>query len=252
MSPSKPHFLKTCLVALALGTGISAHGAITYVDPDDIVIPFTFEGVYLDIQTAAENGSTQSGMAGVDGGGSDYYEISYSEPASGDWDVNFFFGGAFIAHNTTFQPYRESNSNNLSAVDNLGLNSTEVIDGGAILDGAGSNSAPLTLSDFGASGTTTGGDINGNQSPTHMGGSADQFASGSQSEGYIGFVLNQDTTPLYGWMRVSLSDDGSTGLIHEWAYTDDVAGIQVGQVPEPNSLLLLLLGAAGLLRRSRN
>lgn len=238
------------LVAVALGMVGPSHGAITYVDPADIVIPFSFEGVYLDLQTQATNGSTESGGSGVDLGGSDYYEISYSEPSSGDWDVNFFFGGAFIAHNTTFQPYRADANDNLSAIDNLGLNT--VIDGSPVSpEPATGASSPLTLADFGASGTTTGGGLDGNPTPTHMGGAADQFASGAVSDGYIGFVLNPETTPLYGWMRVGLSDNGSTGLIYEWAYEDTGASIQVGQIPEPNSLILLLLGVAGLLRRSR-
>lgn len=239
---------KVSAVAIAIGLATSAKGAITYVDPADIVIPFSFEGVYLDLQTEATNGSTESGSSGVDLGGSDYYEISYSEPSSGDWDVNFFFGGAFIAHNTTFQPYRADANDNLSAIDNLGLNT--VIDGSPVSpEPATGASSPLTLADFGASGTTTGGGLDGNPTPTHMGAAADQFASGEKTEGYVGFVLNPGASELYGWIRVSLSDNGTTGIIHDWAYSD--SAIQVGQIPEPSSLILLLLGTAGLLRRTR-
>lgn len=232
-------------ISLAIGIGTSSwsHGAVTFVDPVDIVIPSTLGGVYLNIETAAENGSSQSGTAEADS-----YTISYSEPAPGDWDVNFFFGGAFIAHSTTFQPYRADSGDNLSAIDQLGIST--VVDGTPIDPAPASGaSSPLASANFGASGTTTGGDLNGDQSPTHMGPSADQFSSGSLSQGYIAFVLNPETTPLYGWMNVSLSDDGSTGLIHEWAYSD--TPIAVGQIPEPGSSVLLLLSTVCLLRRSR-
>ena len=76
-----------------------------------------------------------------------------------------------------------------------------------------------------------------------------QFAKGSQSEGYIAFVLNPGPNELYGWIRVSLSDDGSTGAIHDWAYSD--SAIMVGEVPEPGSLVLLFAGAALAFRRVR-
>lgn len=247
----KPSFCSnptTLALGLALAAAGVARGAITWVDPPDIEIPFSLGGVYLDLHTGPEGGWTGSEPTQGGEAAADSYSISFSEPASGDWDVNFFFGGAFIAHNTSFQPYRADPGNKLSAIDNLGLNT--FIDGNAVApEPATGPSAPLTIADFGGSGTTTGGDINGLQSPTHMGAAADQFASGSQSEGYIGFVLNPDSTPLHGWMRVSLSDDGSTGLIHEWAYSD--TGIEVGQIPEPGTLVLLLAGSLGLLLRRR-
>ena len=229
-------------VFLLAGGGIG-HAAVTYVDPPNITIPFSFGGVYLDIETAAENSSSPSGGADPSG---DSYTISYSEPASGDWDVNIFFGGAFIAHNTTFQPYREDPLDNLSAIHNVGLNSE--IDGGAIVPEPSSGpSAPLTTPDFGGSGTTTGGGLDGSQSPTHMGGATDQFTNGGT--GYIAFVLNPGPSQQYGWMQVTLSDDGSAGTIHRWAYSDDP--ILVG-VPEPSALALLGLGACALMCRRRS
>lgn len=238
----KTRWKSTGLLPLAVAVGIagSARGAITYVDPVDIVIPFNFGGVYLDLEAGTPSGSTESGSAGT---GS--YTLSYSEPAS--WDVNFFFGGAFVAHSPTFQPYRADSGDNLSAVDRLGVNT--YIGEGSVTDPASNPSAPLTVANYGGSGTTTGGDINGNQSPTHMGSGLDQFASGSLSQGYIAFVLNPGPGQLYGWMEVSLSDDGSTGLIHRWAYSD--TGIEIGQVPEPGTLALVLAGSACLLRRRR-
>lgn len=228
---------------MTLAAGGWAQAVVTYIDPPDILIPFSFGGVYLDIETAAENSSSSSGAGAVDS-----YTISYTEPASGDWDVNFFFGGALVLHNTSFQPYREDNSDAISAIHNVAVGS--VIDGSAVSpEPASGSSSPLTTVSLGASGTTTGGDINGNQTPTHMGAAGDQFASGSGTEGYIAFVLNPGPGELYGWIRVTLSDDGSTGLIHDWAYSD--VAIEVGQVPEPGSVALLGLGVLSLMRRRR-
>jgi hypothetical protein len=49
--------------------------------------------------------------------------------------------------------------------------------------------------------------------------------------------------------QVFLANDGSTGLIHDWAYSD--APLAVGAVPEPSSIVLLLAGAMALFRRKR-
>lgn len=219
--------------ALAVAAPGTAQGAITYVDPADIVIPFSYGGVYIDIVTAAESSSSQSGTAGVNS-----YTISHSEPTS--WDINFFFGGAGIAHSDTFNPYRGDSSDYLSAISNLGINTT--IDGSPV-----GGSAPLTTPHFGGSGTGIGGGLDGSASATHMGTGTSEFENGS--EGYIGFILDPGASQKYGWMRVTLNDDGSTGLIHDWAYSDDP--IDVGMIPEPKAALMLLLGALALMHRSR-
>ena len=67
------------------------------------------------------------------------------------------------------------------------------------------------------------------------------------------FQIPADGSTHYGWARVSVADDLSMTLT-DWAYesTADV-GIIAGAVPEPASLGLLALGAAGVvaLRRGR-
>lgn len=233
---------------LLLGLGGVCPAAVTYVDPPDITIPFSFQGVYLDLETEATN--TPGAPGGSSGTGD--YTVSFSEPASGDWDVNFFFGGAIIAHNTTFQPYRTDGGtdagDNLSAIHKMTSGTT--IDGSTVGVSQVNSTGPTYST--GGSGTTTGGDINGNQSPTHISPtpSATQFTSGSGDTGYIAFVLNPQTTPLYGWIQVTLADDGSTGSILDWAYSDQP--LDVGTIPEPSSTLLLLLGSLALLRRKRS
>ena len=54
--------------------------------------------------------------------------------------------------------------------------------------------------------------------------------------------------PFYGWAFVTLNAAGSSEFtVNGFAY-DTVAGeaIQAGAVPEPNSVLLLIAGAAGV------
>lgn len=226
---------------LALGFAVAgvSQAAVTYVDPPDIAIPATFEGVYLDLGDGSTSGSVESGV-----GSATDWTLSFSEPASGDWDINFFFGGAGIAHNMTLQPYREDENDNLSPIHNVSLNSE--IDGGAIDPVPTSGpSVLLTVPDFG--GSASGLDLAGNPLLSHMGGAGDQFISG-EPEGYIAFVFESDTGTKFGWMQVTLYDDGTDGVIHRWAYSDDP--ILVG-VPEPSAALLALLGAFGLAMRRR-
>jgi hypothetical protein len=230
-------------LAIAIASVSSGHAAVTYINPEpDIIIPITFGGIYLDIVTVAENIPTQNGSLDSLG-----YTISQSEPASGDWDVNFFFGGAGIAHNNTFQPYRASASDNLSAVDNLFPGTT--IDGNPISpEPATGASAPLTVAGFGGSGSGNGGGSGVSNSGNHMGTNADQFISGTKS--YIGFVLAPGTpNQQFGWIGVTLNNDGTAGIIHDWAYSPDP--IMVGQIPEPSAALLVTLAGLAIFRRRR-
>jgi hypothetical protein len=147
--------------------------------------------------------------------------------------VNFFFGGAAIAHSDSFNPYRAGGgTDNTSAIRNLGI--------GTVIDGApGGGSQPLASAAFGASGAFP--------ADPHMGTAPLEFTNGA--DGYIGFLLDESTSPLYGWMRVEFHDDGSPGLIKEWAYSDQP--IEIGQVPEPSVFALCTLGLAGLLAARR-
>ncbi len=78
--------------------------------------------------------------------------------------------------------------------------------------------------------------------------------------GYFGFKFTDedDFENHFGWMRITVeAADGVGGddlkiTIHEWAYnTEDDGMISAGEVPEPHSLGLLALGAAGVTARRR-
>jgi hypothetical protein len=67
----------------------------------------------------------------------------------------------------------------------------------------------------------------------------------------VGFKFDPDGTAgvqtLYGWVQMTVG--GSTfgnGKVIAWAYEDSGSAIRAGAIPEPNSLALLALGAAGV------
>jgi len=65
---------------------------------------------------------------------------------------------------------------------------------------------------------------------------------------YLGVKFNIGTDTVYGWIQVQVPDaDASKAIITGYAYNDDDGGsITAGAIPEPGSLALLALGAAGL------
>ena len=159
----------------------------------------------------------------LDGGGGGLV----AEEATG-WDINPFFGGEGIANSPSFHPVAAT-----LVLDAPVLNLTlgQTVNGASVF-----------------ASTYPGGY---SSSATHIGTNPGQFISGS--EGYIGFNFtpNGGGGPLYGWMRVELSNTGSTGLIREWAYENSGAAITVGAVPEPSAALSLLAGMAAFCYRRR-
>jgi hypothetical protein len=92
--------MKRLLLALALlsfGILPAANAAIIYSGLQNIAIPTTFDGVYINIDNAATSTSTITG-----------------------WDINPFFGGAGIANSAAFQPARTGTANDDPVVNLAG------------------------------------------------------------------------------------------------------------------------------------
>lgn len=213
----------------------SAPAAVIYSGLVDIPIPTTFNGVYLNIGLAADSTPSDDSPTIQ----TDSYTVGYSEPAS--WDVNFFFGGIGIAYSDTFQPFVDDSVTNRSQILN-------VMPGTVASNEAMART--LGTASYGGSGTS-------NQStgtshfdlPTIDDPAYSAFTPGV--EGYIAFVLNPGAEELYGWMRVTLTNDGTAGTIHDWALSSD-ANFEVGMIPEPSIALLGGIGMLLLLRRKRS
>lgn len=230
-------------LALAFSfAGIAIVSAVvTYVDNVNASIPATFGGVYIDLNAKSTGSSASSGAPDPSG---DSYTLSYTEPASGEWDFNFFFGGTGIAHHSSANPYRDDASDNLSVIYALGIG--ELVDGSTATS---SGAVPLTTPSFGGSGTGSGGGSGVSTSGSHVGVGADQFAPNTME--HFGFVLDPGTpNEMYGWMKVTFQDDGSAGTIHEFALSDNP--FSVGSIPEPSISLLSLSSLLVLIGRRRS
>ena len=84
MKPKHPHLLTFGALALVM----PATADVIYSNLQDIAIPATFDGLYLNVETGAWNTPSNLG-AGVAG-----------------WDVNPFSGGKAFANSPGFQPVR--------------------------------------------------------------------------------------------------------------------------------------------------
>lgn len=85
-------------------------------------------------------------------------------------------------------------------------------------------------------------------SSTHVGPAANQFQLGV--EGYLGYQFQSTVggQVYYGFMRITIDNDGSGATIHDWSYDDTGAPIAV---PEPGRACLMALGVLALMHRRR-
>jgi len=179
---------------------LPASAEVIYSNLQDISIPNSFDGLYLNIETGAWNTNAESPVTG--------------------WDLNAFFGGSALWNTPSFQPVRLGTTST-SAVANLSEGSLVT------------NTSTYSTFVQGEDGQNPGGPGFG-ASETHLGSGAGQFVAGS--EGYLGFRLNGSN---YGWMRVVFTNNTGGALIKDWAYDSSGASIAVGNVKVNGSDMVL-------------
>jgi hypothetical protein len=214
------HPMKLFAVVASLALLGEARAAIVYFQNQNIAIPNTYAGVSVDLET----GLFSTSLDGLTGG-----------------DANFFLGGARVSNDAdaaatiaTWQPVR-TGTGNTSAIKQL-------VAGSAV-----DASTEFYSTGFGASG----------QINSHLNGDPTDFVEGLP--GYLGFSLVIDDpgnpgNPLtvYGWARVTLENNDAVGVLHEWAYENTGAAIQVAAIPEPRAALLAGPSLLLVLYRRRN
>ena len=209
--------MKTLLAATFTALAIMpiAHGAIAVFVAQDISIPNTFEGVYLDLET----GTTETA------------------PFS-DADLNFFFGGSGISNDAgglvATSQFLRSDVGFLDMALNVPLGSTIGPEPSVF-----SVDVAAFSTGFGASGSPN----------EHLGADPGQFEPSKR--GLLGFSVDlKDGPTAYGVMEVTLTPNMDGGTIHGWQYDD--SGVAYEVIPEPSTTFLLLLGfGLGLRRRKR-
>ena len=137
------------------------------------------------------------------------YDLYTSEP--GSWDINPFFGGAAIGTSDTFLVVSDSPSPT-APILNLAVG-TAVDDQSVFVTGYSGSSS-------------------------HMGTESYQFQSGNP--GYIGFSILFDDVQYYGYMSVTLHDDGSTGTINGVWWGENATDAIL--IPEPSIYALTASG----------
>lgn len=235
------------LVALATAASSGSLSAAIYYSGDlgpggtGIAIPTSFNGIYIDFETEGFTEPSNDPDAPDPGG----YTVGYSEPPT-SWDINLFFGGIGIAYSPTAQPF----------VDDVVSNTSQILDvsfGVEISTAASTRTLGLNVSEgtYGGSGRPNGSSGSSHFDTPIVDSDPNYSAFSSGQQGYIAFVLDPGAGETYGWMSVTLNNDGTAGSIHSFAFSDET-NFQVGQVPEPSIALLLGLASLMTFRRRRS
>lgn len=200
MKPKHSHILAFGALSLVM----PASADVIYSNLQNIAIPTTFDGVFLNVETGALSTPSNLG-AGVSG-----------------WDVNVFNGGRAFANSPDFQPVR-SGTGSSSPILNLTagtlVNSSSVIS--TFVQGVGGETP-------GAAG------YGGSQTLTGLGGN---FTAAT--EGYLGFRLNGTN---YGSMRVVFTNNAAGAMIKDWAYDTSGAPVVVGAIQQVGQDIVLSSG----------
>ncbi len=171
-----------------------------------LISPFLDQTQADTIYSNLQNIAIPTGVDGV------YLDVDTGTTSSAEftgWDINPFFGGVAIGNSPAFQAVR-AGTGNLDRMLNLIP--------GSVISGSLKYS-----SGYGGS---------GNAGSEHIGAGADQFQVGT--DGYLGFKFNTNgsTTPLYGWIRMSLTNNTAGALIKDWGYDNAGGSIVIGRVQQ--------------------
>jgi autotransporter-associated beta strand protein len=194
------HLIFPNLLSLALVMQASAD--VIYSNLQNIGIPATFDGLYLNVETGAWNTNMAAPVAG--------------------WDINPYYGGSVLANSPDFQPVR-SGTGSSSAIVNLAAGAS--VGSGSVfstfVQGVGGETPGAPGYGFSQMLTGSGGNFNASQ------------------EGYLGFRLNGTN---YGSMRVVFTNNTSGAMIKDWAYDTSGASVVVGAIQQVGQDIILSSG----------
>jgi autotransporter-associated beta strand protein len=116
MKHSSTHYARRCApMILLLASSLTASADVIYSNLQDLEIPTTFDGIYLDVETGV-NDTT----------------------GTIDWGLNLIFGGVAVFNDTDFQPVRETDAGN-GTLSNL--SSGAIVNASSTFDSSGGTGA---------------------------------------------------------------------------------------------------------------
>ena len=151
--------------------------------------------------------------------------------------------------NDDLKIYYSNTSLEVIASETLG--NTEVIwKGEAILDLASGQSVDVDLP--AGQSWSSGSDVLAEYNSLVSGPTVGAGPWAGVEHGYMGVQFHNGADTYYGWVDLSVSDGTPEAYIHSWAYnTTPGASLPAGQVPEPSTIALFLVGATAFVIRHR-
>lgn len=201
--------MKKALIATAfvyVGS-LPASAAIVYLDLQNVSVPNTVEGIYINIVTGATTSS---------------FPVDFNEAP---W-INLYLGGSGISNSDLLRPWASQEPGVYDGAT----------DGNYFL-----NVAPGTLID--ASGVFVAGESN---SEFHMGLGSNQFQSGVQGYLAFAYEDMVGGSTSYGWFSFTPNAEGE-GYSVDVAYSDvpgEALSVAAAVIPEPSTYTMLAGGLA--------
>ncbi len=214
--------------ALTIGVGQAAQAEIKYFPTNITIEPGEYIGIDLD------GGSANAGYFDPDYG-------FYPAPQDGaDFLIGFFA-----------EDYNDYYYSLQFGLFDISGNYTNAYAGGFVVDDYSPDYvAKLSFGDLIYDGSyfsvgglfqyhkyTSGNVVYGNYSPWN-----------GNTDGYAGLTLDfDDGSEHYGWAHISFNEDEQAMTLHGFAYeTTAWKPLHAGEVPEPSTLVMFAMGAAGL------